>query len=242
MSDNPDDEAAVNRTPTPPYGGFRPFWTFIEELRAQGEVPQVVDNTVLGANRSGAARSQLTVALRFFGLTSADRKPTERFAHLILGAEPEQQFAEMVREAYAPVLGIGLNSATPQQLDEALLALGSGSGETLRKTRLFFQSAAEMAGVELGPYLKKKGGGVSSRPRSSARRAKPKNGKTTSTVPTVVGDQAGMRYAVDLKSGGKVSVVVTVNLFELDPDDLTFVIGLVQSMKSYVGGELPDPE
>jgi hypothetical protein len=43
----------------------------------------------------------------------------------------------------------------------------------------------------------------------------------------------GDTYTVSLASGGQVSVVVNVNLFDLTTDDRNFVIDLVDKLKGY---------
>ncbi len=156
---------------TPPYVAWKTLWTFIDELRAKGHTPQVMDNAVLGNNRSGGVRSQLLVALRFFDLIDDDRLVTENLDHLVLGQDPKGELRGLLEAHYGPVIDLELGTATPTQLNETLAEMGAGQGETLRKTARFFLAAAEEAGLPLGPFLKKATSGTGSGSRPAKRKA-----------------------------------------------------------------------
>jgi hypothetical protein len=158
---------------TPPYISFRTFWNFIEELHEHLPLPQVIDSSVLGSNRSGAARSQLLIALRFFGLIDDDKRPTARLQELV--ESPDQaKLRAMLEKYYAPVIAIDLETAAGSQFDEALRDLGAGQGSTLRKARTFFLNAADEAGIEVGRTLKQAPGPPrTTRPRARRKRRAP---------------------------------------------------------------------
>lgn len=137
----------------PPYLSFRTFWNFIEELHEHLPLPQVIDSSVLGSNRSGAARSQLLIALRFFDLIDEDKRPTANLKALV--ESPDQgKLRALLENHYAPVIAIDLKTAAGSQFDEALRDLGAGQGSTFRKARTFFLNAADEAGIEVGRTLK----------------------------------------------------------------------------------------
>jgi hypothetical protein len=164
---------AVNHeTSTVPYVAWRTFWTFIEELRSTGSAPQVIDGSVLGENRSGAARSQLLIALRFLVLADQNKQKTSALDDLVATDDPSAQLRALLGQAYAPVFGVGLENATVGQVNDTLTSMGSGQGETLRKARMFFLNAATDAGVELGPHLRmKKASRAGNGPRKPRQRA-----------------------------------------------------------------------
>ena len=165
---------AENSKPTPPYIGFKPFWTFIEELRASGHAPQILDNTVLGANRSGAARSQLLVALRFLGLVDDDRRKTIDLDDLVKTDDPVATLGVMISARYSPLFALNLSTATPAQVDKALGEMGAGMGETLRRSRQFFIRAAQFSGHTIGPFLAKSvPAGTTGTPRQAAGEGHP---------------------------------------------------------------------
>lgn len=159
----------------PPYLSFRTFWNFIEELHEHLPLPQVIDNSVLGSNRSGAARSQLLVALRFFDLIDDEKRPTANLRSLV--ESPDQgKLRAMLERHYGPVIDIDLRTAAGSQFDEALRDLGAGQGSTFRKARTFFLNAADEAGIEVGRTLKQAPGPPRTskpRPRRKAQRPQP---------------------------------------------------------------------
>ena len=184
-------------------------------------------HTVLGGNRSGAARSQLTITLRFLGLMTNDRQATTDLEELVLKEEPTKTLRRLLEQHYEPAFALGLDNATVAQLDQVLTDMGAGRGETLRKTRQFFLNAATAAGIPIGPFLKRATGSPPSSIRKKSK-AKPSSGGAAVT-PMDRGD----RYSVGLQSGGQVSVTVSVNLFDLSTDDRNFVIDLVDRLKNY---------
>jgi hypothetical protein len=144
----------------PPYGAWRTLWGFILGL-AEHPLPQFIDNSVM-EGRSGSTKSELYVGLRFFGLIDAEKRPTPTL-HWLVSSPTLDRMRDLVVRHYQPVIELGLETATPRQLDEALLALGSGNG-TIPKARAFFLHAAQDVGVELGRTL------VSSKAPSAGRR------------------------------------------------------------------------
>jgi hypothetical protein len=218
---------------TPPYAGWGPFWTFIEELRASGHAPQVVDNTILGANRSGAARSQLLVALRFLGLVDGERHKTAKLDELVTTSDPKKVIGKLLLDCYGPVFDLNLNTATEAQVDKVLADMGAGTGDTLRRTRQFFIRAAQFSDLTLGPFLAKSS---PSAPMKAARkRTRVKRAPAPERTPAATG---GDEYSVDL-SGGRVTVSVSVNLWELTKPERDFVIDLIDKLKGFRGDALP---
>jgi hypothetical protein len=155
--------------PKAPYGGFGTFWNFVGQLGEHGSLPQVLDRSVMG-NRGGSARSELYMALRFFGLMDEDKKPTNQL-HALAADPTATQLKALVEQAYAPVVALGLGTATPTQVGEALVKMGT-SPSTVARSRTFFLHAAEHAGIEIGKTLKTTRA-PSTGPRRKARNKKP---------------------------------------------------------------------
>ena len=137
--------------PKPSYGGFGTFWNFIVQLGEHGSLPQVLDRSVMGS-RGGTARSELYMALRFFGLMDEEKKPTPALHELTADVSPVRLRA-LVERAYAPLIALDLSTATPTQVGDALAKMGS-TPSTVAKARTFFLHAAEQAGIEVGKTLK----------------------------------------------------------------------------------------
>ena len=136
----------------PPYGGYQTFQNFRRQLaELPGPIPQVLDKSVMGA-RGGSTRAELYIALRFFGLMDGDKRPTDRLRELV--ADPGKgTMRAIVEEKYAPVIALGLDSATPPQVDQALSAMGA-TPSTVGRTRVFFLHALADCGIEVGHHLR----------------------------------------------------------------------------------------
>src|SRR5271163_794479 len=99
---------------TAPYTSYRTFKTFIEDLREHG-VPSRIDRSVL-TRFSGVVGTQLMHALRFLGLIDDEGRPTQLLGELANtqgGAEWPVTLSQALREAYAPIFAIDLETATP---------------------------------------------------------------------------------------------------------------------------------
>ena len=123
----------------------------MEDLHSHGVLPQRIDRSVL--NRfSGGVGNQLMTALRFLGLVDADDRPTDSLRSLVdaFGSDEQWQAAlqAVIREAYVPVVAVGLESATPAQFVEAFRTY-PGTEEVRRKSEVFFLNAAKDAGLPL---------------------------------------------------------------------------------------------
>ena len=154
---------------TPPYTSYRTFKTFIEDLQEHG-VPSHVDRSVL-TRFSGVVGTQLMHALRFLGLIEDDGRPTPRLSELVsahgAGHWPTR-LLELLREEYAPMFAIDLETATPSHFNEAFRKAFPAADAVVQKCVTFFLYAANDAGVKIsGRVLKGR------KPRSLTPRRKP---------------------------------------------------------------------
>ena len=154
---------------TPPYTSYRTFKTFVEDLQEHG-VPSHVDRSVL-TRFSGVVGTQLMHALRFLGLIADDGRPTHRLKELVsahgAGHWPAS-LLELLREEYAPMFAIELETATPSHFNEAFRKAFPAADAVVQKCVTFFLYAANDAGVKIsGRVLKGR------KPRSLAPRRKP---------------------------------------------------------------------
>src|SRR6202161_4427622 len=156
-------------TGTPPYTSYRTFKTFIQDLEEHG-VPSRIDRSVL-TRFSGAVGTQLMHALRFLGLIEGHGRPTQRLKELVnahsAGHWPEK-FLELLRQEYAPMFAIELETATPSHFNEAFRKAFPAADAVVQKCVTFFLYAANDAGVRIsGRVLKGR------KPRSLTPRRKP---------------------------------------------------------------------
>ena len=156
-------------TGTPPYTSYRTFKTFIQDLEEHG-VPSRIDRSVL-TRFSGVVGTQLMHALRFLGLIEGHGRPTQRLKELVnahsAGHWPEK-FLELLRQEYAPMFAIELETATPSHFNEAFRKAFPAADAVVQKCVTFFLYAANDAGVKIsGRVLKGR------KPRSLTLRRKP---------------------------------------------------------------------
>ncbi len=141
---------------TPPYTSYRTFRTFIDDLREHG-VPSRIDRSVL-TRFSGVVGSQLMHALRFLGLIEDDGRPTPRLRELVdaHGAAhwPETLLA-LLRDEYAPIFAIDLESATPSHFNGAFRKAFPAADAVVQKCVTFFLYAANDAGVKISARILK---------------------------------------------------------------------------------------
>jgi hypothetical protein len=154
---------------TPPYTSYRTFKTFIDDLHEHG-VPSRIDRSVL-TRFSGVVGSQLMHALRFLGLIEDDGRPALRLKELMrahaAGHWPET-FLTLLRQEYAPMFAIDLETATPSHFNEAFRKAFPAADAVVQKCVTFFLYAANDAGVKIsGRVLKGR------KPRSQTSRKKP---------------------------------------------------------------------
>jgi hypothetical protein len=161
----------IKPTAVPPYVPYRSFRNFIETLK-QG-IPARIDRSVM-STMSGALQSQLTVALRYLGLTSEAGHPSSMLAALVNseGAQRATAMRTMLQTAYPYLFqSFDLKSATPRMLEERFAEQGA-SGGTLDKCMMFFLAAAKEAAIDLSPHLKTSRGPRGPRTRTVSRIAR----------------------------------------------------------------------
>ena len=224
----------------PPYLSFKTFWSFLEELLSN-PVPPQIDRSLM-RSKSGSDQVNLTAALKAFGLIDAGQTVTG-LRELASGEEQARirWLADQVRKHYPVQVKVSEENGTEQQLRESFReSFKIESADTLRKAMTFFLHAARAAGIAISPHFPttRSGSGApgTPKPRRSASRRKAAADSSNSSRgngSAKSGSADGDTYSVDLASGGSVSVVVSVNLFELTKTDRKFVIELVDALRDY---------
>ena len=198
----------------PPYTSYRTFKTFIEDLHEQG-VPSRIDRSVL-TRFSGVVGSQLMHALRFLGLIEDDGRPTHRLKELIkahgAGHWP-QKFLELLRQEYAPMFAIDLETATPSHFNEAFRKAFPAADAVVQKCVTFFLYAANDAGLKIsGRVLKGR------KPRSLTPRRKP--AKPAFVPPPVRDSEAAPPQPQAITPGDDGKTPSEILLMHLDPKEM----------------------
>ncbi len=146
-SENPDTAAAG----TPPYVSFKTFWGFIRELQEQRPLPHHLENSLF-AKRSGSARSELLIALRFFDLIRGERRLVQPSLEQLVDDPSSERLGRLLDARYRAILDLDLTRATRTQVDEALREMGAPQS-VLGRCRGFLLSAAKEAGINVGQRL-----------------------------------------------------------------------------------------
>lgn len=246
-----EDEIKTNGAthPTPVYVPWATFKSEIMQKLSQIVLPNQIDRSVF-STQSGGAQAGLMAALKFLGLVADDKRPTDAMVALTAADEDDRKraLAKILRDRYAPVFAIKLESATARQLQETMDRVYGTSADTRDKAIRFLLNAAEYAGISYSRLLDK-----ATSSAGAARAKRPR--KTTSDLPPVgqasgepEGESVqtserkdretnaggtGTTRSVELTSGGTVTLNVSVDLFDLDEDDHKFVFDLIKKIKDY---------
>ena len=124
---------------------------------------------------SGAIKSQIIGALRFFGMMDPAGQNTERLTKMARAEESEFKKAlhEALTASYSSLFGdLDVTKATPREIRVKFEKSGA-TGETLRKCIAFFLAAAEDASLQVPPHIRPYAGsrGLARQPRPPRRQA-----------------------------------------------------------------------
>jgi hypothetical protein len=218
---------------TPPYNlAFSTFNNFLAKADPE-TLPPKIDRSYLDS-MAGNVQTYLMAALRSFELIGPDRTVTPELKELTKNPDGRPaMIAELLNKFYPEIVELGKSNATALQLEEAFRKFGL-AGNTIRKAATFYLHAAQYAGVPLSVHwaVRKAGSGHRDETATKRQRTKPSN-KTAAhghqTVKTPVGDSRSLA----LRSGGTVTLAVSVNLFDLSKEDRAFVLKLIDEMSDY---------
>lgn len=224
----------------PIYVSYSTFTTFLDWLAEMSVIPTQLDRSLWGSKFAGGTGSQLISGLRFLGLLDGER-PTDRLEPIVRAQSDQRKsmLAALFRDAYGAPLIDGLSGGmTPKMLMEEISKLGA-TDATERKAFSFVVNAAKANDISIAPTIAKK-----ARNKPSGKRAVGGNRKKD-TPPKPPGPGANNdpkpeeptpdvnTRTVELASGGTVTVSVTVDLFNLDENDRTFVLAIIDRLKAY---------
>ncbi|SMB97914.1 hypothetical protein SAMN00808754_2024 [Thermanaeromonas toyohensis ToBE] len=236
---------------TVPYVPFRTFLTAIESLE-QG-LPSRIDRSVW-PSFSGATQNQLLHAFRFLGLIDKDGYTQPILEKLVEDKENRKTILkELLMNSYSEVLkAIDLMKVSPMQLEETIRKYGV-KGSTLQKAISFLLQACQYSGIALGPLLNNKTRSISS---SSRRKKTFKVRENISNSDVVISDKSMKSYqiandevfgqgtskTIELKSGGKLTLIASLNVFEMTKEDREFVFSLIDKLQEYERKLTAEPE
>jgi hypothetical protein len=231
----------------PVYLPFATFRSAIQGLRAHG-LPDRIEKTAWNS-RSGADQTQILSAFRFLGfIDTLNDSPTESLKRLVDVQEDTDDerkiLAELLQAKYARVFAINLKTATPGTLAEAIGSYGT-IGATKKRAVRFFIKAATHARIPLSARLTanlrervvaeegRENGGESEQPTPRPRRRRRSSTPPTLPVTTSRVATEGESKTIQLKTGGSLTLTLSVRFVEMGTDDRNFVFELLDKMKGY---------
>lgn len=224
----------------PPYISYKTVMGLVERMERE-EPPARIDKSYLD-NLSGGYRTQVLAGLNALGLVAEDGTLSERLKVMVAGGEADRKriVGDIVREHYGPVVDLPRN-ATQQQMVAAFEEMSpTVTGDTRRKAIAFFLNACQYAGITVSPHWKTprvppSGKGSRARRRADSDAAAQVEGADVPPPPPPSQPPAPAQNirSVELRSGGAVTLSVSVDLFSLSDDDRKFVLDLVDAMRSY---------
>ena len=223
----------VAASPVPPYLSFATLLNQIERMEREG-IPGRIDPSYL-VGMAGGTRNQFKMGLRSLGLIDESDHATD--ALIQLASKPEERpeiLAEILRDRFPRLVGLGEN-ATRGQLDEVLSEYGLGV-DTRRKATSFFVAAASYAGIPLSPHIRPAKGVNSAGAQRRVKRPRKKAATPPTSTAQPVATQ-GNTHSLTLRSGGQVTLSVSVNVMELSVHDRNFVFHLIDKLREYENGE-----
>lgn len=188
-------------------------------------LPGRIDNTYL-VGMAGGTQSQVKHAFKSLGLVDEAGNSTPDLELLVTDESRRPAALREILSQRYPELTDLPGDATRGHLDETLGSLGL-SGATLRKAATFYLHAAKYAELPLSPHLERSAGSASTKRRRASSRRRP----SAPIQPPAGG--GGDTHRISLRSGGAVELMVSVNLFTLNPTDREFVLRLVDALRQY---------
>ena len=217
---------------------YLPFATFISAIeRLAPAAPDVIDKTIFGSF-SGTAQSQVIAAFRFLGLIDSQNRSEPALTALVeIPQERKTALRLTLEAAYPDLFAIGLQKASPKQLDEAMERYNV-YGATLRKAVSFFCKAAQFAEIPLSPFITRRKG--KSGRRKNGARAKASSGLDIGSGADLVSDILNsapvQKNSRTLKLGtgdAEITLSVKFDPFTISGFDRDYIFKLVDTLSNY---------
>jgi len=236
----PDPEPTVNSWRAP-YMSYETLVNFFDKKLGDNPVPPRIDAPFLD-NYAGSVRPLLVATLKTMGMLDDNNLVLDPLREAARGSENRKKvFKSWAESFYASQIDLGQQHDTAAKLWETFSKQGALNGSTLRRAVIFYLALAKDIGLPVSAHFKAPKAPPTSGVKPNRSSASGTPGATgANAASTHQSDRAaqqppggGDTYSVELASGGSVSVVVSVNLFQLTKADRDFVIDLVDKLKDY---------
>ena len=140
---------------------------------------------------------------------------------------------QLLHEHYGPIIELGRQHSTAQQLMDRWKETYGQEGETRRKAITFFMHAADFAGIQLSPLWEQHVAAAArqaSRASGSRRSTSRVPKQRTRQEPTATSPSHTIHFA---DGAGTLGISVDVDLLRLSKEDRDFVLGIVDAMREY---------
>lgn len=208
---------------------YIPFKTFINALETlQQGMPRRLDRSVW-PSFSGIVQSQTLGAFKFLELID-DNGEVQPILERLAGTKGDDRKAvlrEIIDKQYAEAIRLGEKNASFQQLLDLFRGYGVQGG-TLERAIRFFLDSCDYTGLKGSPLWAKAKKTIRRPPRKSEGSPKHERIERTGdkrTQPSV--------KAVQLRSGGTLSLSLSVDLMALSREDREWLFGLIDQLNAY---------
>ena len=224
--------------PVAPYVSFRTLQSGVQALRSHG-LPAQIDRSVW-ASKSGADQTALLGAFRFLGLVDSKGKTQALLRKLVdaqeATAEEKDVLGDVLRQSYADLFELNLETLTPAQFAEAIGKYGP-QGSTRDRAIRFFVKAAAHCGIKMSGRLtarKPRGGGSTPNGGKTQRKGGSQRGRTSAPPPpTDPQGTVAMKTIALPQASGSLSLSGTFNPFELVGAERDLVYSIIDLMKEF---------
>lgn len=224
---------------------YAPSRTVVAVIRAKRDNPKmfVFDAEALsGLNVSDSLIPRTLQAVKLLGLITEDGSTTPLFEHLVSDrALLSRRMADLLRDAYAPIFAtIDPATASTEELELAF-EIFRPAGQRGRMVTFFqamlrifhvkFDSSMEPERTDPKETLSRDF--VYMEAKSLSSDALQKRGSRSAQNERIVAARSTTSKAVQLSSGGAVTLLLNIDLFTLSKEDRDFVISLVDTIANY---------
>ena len=234
-------QQTVERKP-PPYAPYRSWKNLIDKLRGKQPLPSPFDSGFWNSlGLSGAMISVLRPTMVSLDLLDASHAPTDRLNRLLDASDEDK------RSVCRDLMGVGfpewehkfdVDRVTSGELTTYLNEMGA-TGDTVPKCKSFFTGLAQDAGLTVSPHLATRSSSMPKSGPPTQRAPRRKNEGTTSSAGTLTPRPPAppvsntQQEVVDLTSGGTMTLILDINVWQLSPADDTFLLDIKHRIREY---------
>jgi Family of unknown function (DUF5343) len=234
----------MNTILTPPYATFDTFIQILNKYKENG-IPSVINKETF-EDYTRHNKWQLLGAFKFLGLIDEYGTPTPDFNYLIIDESRQATLRQLIQSAYALIFEKDIMTIKRDELDSIFRNDYKINGETLKKARTFFTHACKFAQISMSQNiatrkrrkflteLNKDTDLLKELEMETDKQSEEKNMQNEEMQDTQnIISQPAFTNIINLKSGGKLTLSVEVDIWELNKADRDFVFEIKDSMKEY---------